>query len=753
MSFARQHLKLILLIFFASVCAVFLFIGGFEENILALIPKNIQKQTELFQHSPLSQKLIVFTHSSSAAQAEETARAVQDGLLEEGLIRPLFKPSEDFISVVLSALPARFTRADAAKAERKISSEGAARQFALYREQLFSFESMFVKRRIVQDPFAFTDLIFNKWAEIGNQPKTSYQNGFLTSSDGTVYAGLYDVNADVSDLTAAKNMEKFFSDFQKKLPDGIRVFFMGGLRYSLENMSVIKRDLKVISVVGITLLAMAFIYFFRSRRALLIYFLPLIIIAPAALITKLLFGGISGITLGFGSVVAGLSADYAVYVYFALQSGYANVNKTMLQIRKHLWCNFLTSGLCFAALLFSSVAVFKQVAVFSLAALLLALLTALYVFSPYFLPDSVRPNRAKVLNCPVLSLRWALTLSFCLLIFGLWGIKNISFGEGLDSLSSVSSDFEKDKQISDKLFSAESRALLFSLGRTSDEALSNNEALSKLTPKPLAVSELFISERTRAENQTRWNNFWTPARLQTAAFVLHKESEEYGFNYSAFDPFLNWLKRSFLTQEKVDFSVWYNPVLKLSDGAWAVVNIVPDDAAYESAAEGDNYVFISAPKLKAELTQNVKSEAFTVALLALLFNFVTVWILFRRIKDVLLCFVPIVLGGCFLFGMLALSRVRVNLFGLIFMPLLIGLGIDYAIFQLMKRRSADINMQGLYPAGALAAAGVSTLIGFGVLVLADHSVLFIMGLCALIGIGGTVLAALFILPAFFEKIE
>ncbi len=753
MSSLRQHLKLILLVFFAAVCAVFLFRGGIEENILSLVPQNIKKQTELFQHSPLSQKLIVFTHSPTSAQSLKTAQNLQDILLEEGLIRPLFKPSEDFISVLLNALPARFTQADAAEAKRKISPEGAEQQFALYQEQLFSFESIFLKQRIVQDPFAFSDLIFNKWAQIGKNSNTGYQNGFLTSLNGTIQAGLYDLNADVSNLTAAKKIGKFFEDFQKGLPDGVRVFFMGGLRYSLENMSVIKRDLEVVSLVGVTLLALVFLYFFRSRRALLIYFLPLIIISPAALITKLLFGGISGITLGFGSVVVGLSVDYAVYVYFALQSGSANMDKAVLQIRRHLWCNFLTSGLCFVALLFSSVSVFKQVGVFSLVALFLALLTALYVCPPYFFSDSVKVKRAEFFNTSVLSLKWAFILSFCLLAFGIWGIKNISFSEGLDSLSSVSSDFENDKQISDKLLSAESHALLFSLGITADEALANNEALSKLTPKPLSASELFMSERAQSENMACWNNFWTSERLQSVAFVLRKESEKYGFNYSSFAPFLNWLKRSVRNQEKIDFSSWYNPVLQLSEDSWAVVNIVPDESSYESVAKGDNYVFISAPKLKAELTQNVKREALTVVLLSLLFNFVTVWILFRRVKDVLFCFVPIALGGCFLFGVLALLGVKVNLFGLIFMPLLIGLGIDYAIFQLMKRRSADINMQALYPSSALAAAGISTLIGFGVLVLAKHSVLFIMGLCALIGIGGTVLASLFILPVFLEKAE
>ena len=66
----------------------------------------------------------------------------------------------------------------------------------------------------------------------------------------------------------------------------------------------------------------------------------------------------------------------------------------------------------------------------------------------------------------------------------------------------------------------------------------------------------------------------------------------------------------------------------------------------------------------------------------------------------------------------------------------------------MKSRS---QVKLLYPTQALLAAGLSTLAGFGVLVLAKHTVLFMMGICALLGIGGAIFAALWILPAFKER--
>ena len=80
-----------------------------------------------------------------------------------------------------------------------------------------------------------------------------------------------------------------------------------------------------------------------------------------------------------------------------------------------------------------------------------------------------------------------------------------------------------------------------------------------------------------------------------------------------------------------------------------------------------------------------------------------------------------------------------------------GLGIDYGIFQIMKERSAGGAFQNAYPPAALAAAALSTLAGFGVLALAKHGVLFIMGLSSFLGVGGALLAAYFILPVFLER--
>lgn len=745
--FLRQHGKMAGLVAACVLCGIGVFSGHIEENMLALVPQPIKRQVQLFEHSPLSQKLIVIVSSASAGQTSQSSRDVQEKLVQSGLIKPLVQPNENIVREMLTALPARFSAQVQQRTEQKLSAPAIAEQLADYYEKLFSFQSFFTSQLLAQDPFYLTEILFDKWASLGSGTSNTYQNGLLANGDGTVQAGLYDAKDAASDLEAANRLHRFFIAYQSSLPSGARAFFMGGLRYTLENAALIKKDLKIITLVGLLGLSGIFLWFFRTKRAVLIYALPFLVLPPAALATQLVFGHISGLTLGFGSVVAGLSVDYAIYVYFAVQQTKTSAKSALAQIKKHLGCNFLTSALCFAALFFSSVEVFKQIAVFSLVALTLSLWISLRVFPVYFSGKVGTANNRYAWKIRPFSFHVACWTSLLLLVFGLWGITHVSFSQGLDSLNGTSAGFKQDKQVADMLFASDNHALLFALGSTKDEALANNEKLSARLPHALPVSELFVSARTQAKNELRWREFWNASRRNYVRLLLQEEAQKKGFKSASFLPFWQWLAQTTEQTPSVDFSAWYNPVLQLTKDVYAVVNIVPNTAVYARAADGKNTVFVSASHLQQDLVSGVKHEAWGVVCLALLFNLLAVWVIFKNVKETLLCFVPVVLGGCILFGCLALFGVHVNLFGLIFLPLLVGLGIDYAIFQLMKSHARSVT---LYPAKALLAAGLSTLAGFGVLVLAGHPVLRMMGLCALLGIGGAIFAAVWILPAFKE---
>ncbi|MGN1057942.1 MAG: hypothetical protein ACI4Q7_01120, partial [Candidatus Avelusimicrobium sp.] len=474
-----------------------------------------------------------------------------------------------------------------------------------------------------------------------------------------------------------------------------------------------------------------------------------VILPPAALVTYAVFGEISGITLGFGSVVAGLSADYSIYLFFALQKGQRSAQETVRLLKKHLLCNFMTSALCFAALFCSSIELFKQIAVFSVTGLTCALFLALYVFPPFW------TNKDEAVSVPVfpvspLPKKWAVGAACAALVFGTWGVTHTNFSGDIEDLNSTSAAFKTQKAVFDEAFSqaANDNALVFVKGSSLDNALENNEHASAFFPAPLAAGGVIPSAKQRAENAERWKAFWTANRTQYARLLIEEESAKLGLNPSAFAPFWQQLKNP--APDAFDFTQIYNPAVQLSNGAFAVVNVVPNTAEYEASAKRAGAVFVSGAGLKKELLSGVRGEAVKIVFLSLALNLLAVFLVLKNLRETLLCFIPVVLAGGFTFGCFWAFGVKVNLFVLVFLPLLTGLGIDYGIFQVMKFRSAG-EERVIYPPAALWTAALSTLAGFGVLAFARHGVLFIMGLSSFLGICGAILAAQFVLPALLEN--
>lgn len=744
----RKTLCLCAVLACAAVCGALLTRVKPQETVHAMIPAAVREKVELFEHSPLNKKIFAVVRADTAEEAAKAATALRQELTDANLVRAPFTPRPDFALELFYALPPRFTEQDARATKQILSPEYVSQKMRENYEHLLSMEGLLLKPLIAADPLGLTGMMTYKLAALGAGTGLDFKDGFLSSSDGKTLLALYDGTGEDS-FKRAEDFSRRFNAIAARLGDNIQAFYLGGLRYTAENISVIRADLWRVTILALAALAAVFFIFLRRKSALLIYLLPFVILPPAALVTYAVFGEISGITLGFGSVVAGLSADYSIYLFFALQKGQRSAQETVRLLKKHLLCNFMTSALCFAALFCSSIELFKQIAVFSVTGLTCALLLAWSVFPPFW------TNTDEAVSVPVfpvspLPKKWAVGAACAALVFGAWGVTHTNFSGDIEDLNSTSAAFKTQKAVFDEAFSqaANDNALVFVKGSSVENALENNEQASAFFPAPLAAGGVVPSAKQRAENAGRWKAFWTANRTQYARLLIEEESAKLGLNPSAFAPFWQQLKNP--APDAFDFTQIYNPAVQLSNGAFAVVNVVPNTAEYEASAKRAGAVFVSGAGLKKELLAGVRGEAVKIVFLSIVFNFLAVLLVFRNARETLLCFIPVVLAGGFTFGCFWAFSVKVNLFVLVFLPLLTGLGIDYGIFQVMKFRSAKGD-RIIYPPAALWTAAFSTLAGFGVLAFAKHGVLFIMGLSSFLGICGAILAAQFVLPALLEN--
>lgn len=120
-------------------------------------------------------------------------------------------------------------------------------------------------------------------------------------------------------------------------------------------------------------------------------------------------------------------------------------------------------------------------------------------------------------------------------------------------------------------------------------------------------------------------------------------------------------------------------------------------------------------------------------------------------RSLLLCvvtLVPPVMGGVLLFGCLALIGVDFNPANLIVLPLILGIGVDDGVHVVHDFRS----QRGAYrmsasTMNAIVLTSLTSMIGFGSMMLAAHRGLYSLGLVLVIGIGNCLFVSLVLLPA------
>jgi hopanoid biosynthesis associated RND transporter like protein HpnN len=135
------------------------------------------------------------------------------------------------------------------------------------------------------------------------------------------------------------------------------------------------------------------------------------------------------------------------------------------------------------------------------------------------------------------------------------------------------------------------------------------------------------------------------------------------------------------------------------------------------------------------------------ALIAIVF---VMWIDTRRVKDLLLGLFPLVIGMVLTFGVMGLCGVSLNPANMIALPLIVGVGVDNGVHILHDYRHRPMNVAYRLSAptgrGVLVAA-LTTVLGFGTLLGAQHEGMASLGLTLTLGVTFCMVAALVWLPA------
>ncbi len=123
---------------------------------------------------------------------------------------------------------------------------------------------------------------------------------------------------------------------------------------------------------------------------------------------------------------------------------------------------------------------------------------------------------------------------------------------------------------------------------------------------------------------------------------------------------------------------------------------------------------------------------------------------FRNLRYALVAVAPLVVGLLLSLGVLGLCGLPLNPANMIALPLILGVGVDNGVHvlhdYLLRRREGQATISRAIGRGVLVKA-LTTMIGFGALMLSSHRGLFGLGFILTLGVGCCMLTALVLLPA------
>ncbi|MDR0486062.1 MAG: MMPL family transporter [Elusimicrobiota bacterium] len=746
-------------IYFAALCAVFLFFAFlfsrvlFVEDISQMLPQSFAEELSIIQNSPAGNKIFIVIDAIDADAAQETKDFIYRELSED---KSLSLSGLDFdLNFLLSFYenaPKLWNSDIEAAISPLISGAQLSERIDENINKLFSPEGIFSEDLIIEDPLNLTFILAQELQKL-NFTNSNEALPQIISENGKTILLIFNYKSGFFDINKSKEFDEKFESIKKECANSVNLFYMGAPRYAVENNKIVRKDIVKVFSASLLLSFLFFIFFIRELKALIIYLIAPASIIFAASLSYLILGQLSGIAAGFSSVLTGLSVDYGLYMFFALKcSKESDRFKNAKKMFKPITVSAATSIFTFAFLFFSGIEVLKQISLLCSLGLLFALFFALFCAPLIFdCKEADGENKRAVKKNVRLKTNSAFIILLILFLTSLISFHFVRFNFSLQSLNTVSKSFERDRERFDALFgAADTKNAVFAVfGKTKEQALSNNEKISKQNKTLFQLSKIFPSKEQEKKNIEEWKLFWGE-RLPRIEYVLDKTSERYGLKRGLYGDFYDFLKSGVFPNSAKVFTLdgVFNPLIKIGS-EFAFINILKADAVIDKDRDIKT-VFVSDETLNKKIISQMGAKFLYILAAVFIFSFIILTAIFRKIKYSLLAVLPAVCGIAVFICASAAFRIEINILSIFIIPLLIGLGVDYGVLTVFKYKNAG-GFSKLHPSKALIFAAVSTIIGFGSLSIASHKVLFAMGFIIFWGILGAVFAALFIIPSFFQK--
>jgi predicted RND superfamily exporter protein len=598
---------------------------------------------------------------------------------------------------------------------------------------------------------------------------------------------------EVEDKVASFDLPSYHSEMTVKIG--------GRIRNRVEEFDAVINDLKSSAFWSIGAIFIAMLLFYRRVFALVYIGVPLVVAFLWTFgIVQVVLGSLNLITIFLVIILFGLGIDFGIHNLFRYEeirrSGGSPSQALLMVCDKTGRASVMaaiTTVIAFYALMVSNFKAFYEFGFIAGTGVLLSLISMYLVFpSLMLLAEKVKlykPKKPKgnlnqniaeglvtsrVANKPMAKpFVWVIgTIIVCLI--SSVGISQVRFEDDFSKLRANLPQLQPVKDDVNKVFPLRTdRAVVFI--ESLEDVAAVLEAVENIRQKSVdvssieAVKSIYDLVPDKAEQEARLAEIvLIEEQIEESVRLLEDFNEEDQNKIESLQEFLTYTAIGELTPEELPealklvytgvsdsggYLVYiYNTksVAKLADAQEFV------DDIREISANGKTFYPATEAMIFVDMLNLMKSEAVTSIGAVLATLFIMLVLVYRQLSKAVLALSPIIVGMIVMFGAMGFMDIKLNIFNMVVLPTVLGIGVDNAIH--IYHRYDEEGRNGI--SKAIRTTGIAamlstmtTMFGFAGMLSAGNKGLVSLGLVACIGLFCCLVASLTFFPALIQLMD
>lgn len=660
-----------------------------------------------------------------------------------------------------------------------------------------------IKNFLLLDPLKFHRIYWERFNKPVGSFKIDYLSGYFLSEDHSSLLIILKPKGVAQDISYSTELVKKVEEtienlilkweFESPKP---KVEVGGGFKIAVEDGKIIKKD---VFFQVLTSLFLVLILYYLSFKNLKTLFFPLIPLGFGMIFTFGFAGfflkSLNSSSSAFAALLVGLGIDFVIVIYSRFleeKEKNSDYNQIFFILEKEVYPSIFLGAITtvgtFGIFYFTKLKGLQELGILTSIGILFVMFFSFTLLPLLFLFEKKIEKKEKnlydfflisvkaVINFSIKRKNLIIFLSLLILILSIFFIAKVPYQDTAESLRSkdnkgiilqekISEKFGKVGYPSIVLVQNEDLNSLINL----DEKLS--DFLNKLKAKNIIYSHQGLSDLIPSLEKQRKNL----ERLKDFDFKKFEENfkeicKGLDLNLEVFYPFLNNLGNAFKEAKIMDWEnlrnyeelVNFNQILfKEGEKFYTFRSIYFPEGKYkrEPPKELEDFVgqyhemvLTGINAMAKELRILVKKDATFATTIGFLLVFLMLLIHFKSLMKTIYTLIPLVFGIFLMLGFMGFFKIPFNSMNIFVILMVVGIGTDYGIHFLHRYYLTKGDIEKISHTGsAVLFSALTTIAGFGSLILSHFLGLKSMGYVAILGTFFVLSFTLILLPAILKK--